>query len=128
MAAAPGVAAARRRDPPAPPPGVIEVEYGRWDGMFEIDSPEILPDFAQATVYGSLQYNGGIDCPVGLVRVKAWLFGDGGLHVGTTVWEASQSTGGAEVTGREPLPFEAIAMIQQAAESAVLRFTAVECL
>ena len=51
------------------------------------------------------------------------------MHVGTTLWESTQSTGdGAEVTGREPLVFEAIGTIDQAAESAVVRFLAVECL
>jgi hypothetical protein len=115
--------------PQARPPGVIEIDYGRWGGIFELDNPGIQPDFAQATLVGELQYRGGVDCPVGLVRIKAWLFGDGGLHVGTTEWESTQSTGdGAEVTGREPVPFEAISMIDQAAVSAVLRFTAVECL
>jgi hypothetical protein len=115
--------------PPAPPPGVIKIEYGRWGGIFELESPEILPDFGQATVVGALRYAGGMDCPVGLVRVKAWLFGDGALHVGTTVWESTQSTGdGAEVTGREPVVFEAVSRIDQAAVSAVLRFTAVDCL
>ena len=112
--------------PPAPPPGVIKVEYGSWDGMFELENPEIIPEFAQATVSGALRYDGGMDCPVGLVRAKVWLFGDGGLHVGTTVWDSTQST--SEVSGREPVVFEAIGAIDQAAVSAVVRFTAVECL
>jgi hypothetical protein len=107
---------------------VIEVDYGSWDGMFELESPEIIPDFAQATVSGGLRYYGGMDCVVGLVRVKVWLFG-GGRHVGTTVWESTQSTGdGAEVSGREPIVFEAISTIDQEAVSAVVRFIAVECL
>jgi hypothetical protein len=72
--------------------------------------------------------NGGMDCVVGLVRVKVWLFG-GGRHVGTTVWESTQSTGdGGEVSGREPIVFEAISAIDQEAVSAVVRFIAVECL
>src|SRR5262245_47836756 len=75
--------------PDAPPPGVIDVDYGQWEGMFELASPAILPDFAQASVTGELRYLGGVDCQVGLVRVKGWLFGDGGLHVGTTVWEST---------------------------------------
>jgi hypothetical protein len=107
---------------------VIDVQYGQWDGSFELANPAIQPDFAQATITGELRYLGGVDCQVGLVRVKAWLFG-GGLHVGTTMWESTQSTGdGGEVSGREPVPFEAISAIDQAAESAVLRFVAVECL
>ena len=47
----------------------------------------------------------------------------------TPVWEGTQSTGdGAEVSGREPVVFEAISTIDQEAVSAVVRFIAVECL
>ena len=70
-----------------------------------------------------------MDCPVGLVRVKAWLYSEGGTRVGTGVWESVQSTGdGGEVTGREPLPFELTTRIDEGPASAALRFTAVECL
>ncbi|MGH3042910.1 MAG: hypothetical protein ACRDNG_14445 [Gaiellaceae bacterium] len=114
--------------PPAPPPGEIAVDYGRWEGMFELESPEIVPDFGQATLAAGLAYMGGVDCPVGLVRVKVWFFGETGL-VGTALWESAQSTGaGGEVTGREPVPFEAYGAIDQEATSAAVRFTAVECL
>ena len=115
--------------PPAPPPGVIRVDYGRWDGVFELANPTIVPEFGVASVVGELHYRGGVDCPVGLVRVRAWLYNDRGHLVGRSVWESTQSTGdGAEVTGREPLPFEAYGPISEGPSSAVLRFTAVECL
>ncbi len=115
--------------PPAPRPGVIDVDYGRWDGIFELASPEIVPDFGIASVFGELRYRGGVDCPVGLVRVRAWFYNERGHLVGATVWESVQSTGeGAEVTGREPLPFEAYGQASEAPMSAALRFTAVECL
>ena len=114
--------------PPAPPPGQIVVDYDRWEGIFELDGPELVPDFGQATLAAGLAYRGGVDCPVGLVRVKVWFFGEPGL-VGTALWESAQSTGeGGEVTGREPLPFEAYGQIDQEATSAAVRFTAVECL
>lgn len=113
--------------PPAPPPGEIAVDYGRWEGIFDLESPEIVPDFGQATLAAGFAYRGGLDCPVGLVRVKVWFFGEPGL-VGTALWESVQSTGeGGEVTGREPLPFEAYGQIDQQATSAAVRFTAVEC-
>ena len=115
--------------PPAPPPGTIEVDYGRWDGVFELANPTIIPDFGVATVSGEFHYRGGVDCPVGLVRVRTWFYNEGGQVVGRTVWESTQSTGdGAEVTGREPLPFEAYGQISEGPSSAALRFTAVECL
>jgi hypothetical protein len=114
--------------PPAPPPGEIVVDYGRWEGIFELENPEIFPDFAQATLAAGLTYRGGVDCPVGLVRVKVWFFGEPGL-VGTALWESAQSTGeGGEVTGREPLPLEAYGTISQEATSAAVRVLSVECL
>jgi len=115
--------------PPAPPPGTIDVDYGRWDGVFELANPTIVPDFGVATVSGEFHYRGGVECPVGLVRVRTWFYSERGQVVGRTVWESTQSTGdGAEVTGREPLPFEAYGQISEGPSSAALRFTAVECL
>lgn len=115
--------------PPAPPPGVIEVDYGSWDGVFELASPEIVPDFAASSVIGELSYLGGVDCAVGLVRVRAWFYSEGGTMIAGTVWESVQSTGdGGEVTGREPVPFEAYGQVSEAPASAALRFTAVDCL
>lgn len=115
--------------PPAPPPGVIDVDYGSWDGVFDLASPEIVPDFAAASVIGELSYLGGVDCAVGLVRVRGWFYSEGGAMIGATVWESVRSTGaGGEVTGREPVPFEAHGQVSEAPVSAALRFTAVECL
>lgn len=115
--------------PGGPAPGAIEVDYGQWEGFFELGNPSIVPDFGIASVVGELRYLGGVDCPVGLVRVRAWFYDDGGVLVGETVWESVQSTGeGGEVTGRESLPFEAVGQISRLPASAALRFTAVECL
>ncbi len=115
--------------PPAPPPGVIDVDYGQWDGMFELQNPAIQPDFGQATVVGGLRYFGGLDCPVGTVRVRVWFYSGSGRRVGSGTWDSGVSTGdGGEVTGREPLPFEAYATISEGPESAAIRFTAAECL
>ena len=105
------------------------MDYGRWDGVFELSNPTIVPDFGVATVSGEFHYRGGVDCPVGLVRVRTWFYNEGGQVVGRTLWESTQSTGdGAEITGREPLPFEAYGQISEGPSSAALRFTAVECL
>jgi hypothetical protein len=115
--------------PPAPSAGVIDVDYGRWEGIFDLAGAEIVPDFGIASVVGELRYLGGVDCPVGLVRVRTWFYNEGSDLIGKTVWESMQSTGeGAEVTGREPLPFEAYGQASEAPASAALRFTAVECL
>jgi hypothetical protein len=114
--------------PPAPPPGVIAVDYGSWDGNFELENAEIVPEFGFASVVGELTYVGGLECPVGLVRVRTWFYSPQGAVIGRTVWESVQSTGaGGEVTGREPLPFEAYGPISEEPASAALRFVAVEC-
>jgi hypothetical protein len=63
--------------PPAPAAGVVDVDYGRWVGIFELQNPEIVPDFGIASVVGELRYLGGMDCPVGLVRVRAWFYNEG---------------------------------------------------
>jgi hypothetical protein len=66
---------------------------------------------------------------VGLVRARTWLYDDRGRVVGETLWLSTDSTGeGAEVTGREPLPFDARAQVSQDASSAVVRFGVVQCL
>lgn len=117
------------RVPSAPPPGEITIDYGRWEGMFEVEAMELVPDFALSTVVGELKYLGGVDCQVGLVVVKSWYFNASGERVGTGLWESTFATGeGGEVTGREPLPFEAWGSVSEFAESAALRFTRVECL
>jgi hypothetical protein len=91
--------------------------------------PSIVHGAEATSVVGELYYFGGVDCPVGLVRVRAWFYDEGGPVVGGTAWESVQSTGeGAEVSGREPLPFEARGRASEAPAAASLRFTAVECL
>jgi hypothetical protein len=107
---------------------VIAVDYGSWDGNFELENAEIVPEFGFASVVGELTYVGGLECPVGLVRVRTWFYSPQGAVIGRTVWESVQSTGaGGEVTGREPLPFEAYGPISEEPASAALRFVAVEC-
>ena len=115
--------------PKAPPPGTIAIDYGRWDGIFEIASPAMLPEFGLATVVAEFRYLGGVDCSIGLVRVRGWFFNGSGKRVGTGLWESVYSTReGGEVTGREQLPFEAYGTVTEVAESVALRVTAVECL
>jgi hypothetical protein len=114
--------------PTAPPPGTIAVDYGQWDGMFEIASPEIVPDFGMASVLGELRYFGGVDCTIHRIVVRGWFYSGNGQFVGTALWESAYSTGeGGEVTGREGLPFEAYGTVSELPESAALRFVKVEC-
>jgi len=115
--------------PPAPPPGTIQVDYGQWDGVFEIADPTIVPDFGMASVTGELRYFGGVDCgQVRRVVVRGWFYNAKGQFVGPALWESAYATGeGGEVSGREGLPFEAYGNVSELPESAVLRFVKVEC-
>ena len=71
-----------RRRAARPAAGTIAVDYGRWDGVFELANPTIVPDFGVASVVGEFDYRGGVDCPVGLVRVRTWFYNEGGQVVG----------------------------------------------
>ena len=114
--------------PPAPPRGTIAIDYRQWDGMFEISSPEIVPDFGMASVNGELRYFGGVDCQIHRIVVRGWFYSASGQFIGTTLWESAMATGdGGEVTGREGLPFEAYGNVSELPESAALRFAKVEC-
>jgi hypothetical protein len=116
------------RRPPAPPRGTIEIDYGEWEGMFEIDAPSIVPDFGMASVTGELRYFGGVECQIHRIVVRGWFYSHNGQFVGTALWESAYATGqGGEVTGREGLPFEAYGNVSEAPESAALRFVKVEC-
>jgi hypothetical protein len=117
-----------RGRPTAPPLGTIAVDYGQWDGMFEVASPEIVPDFGMASVLGELRYFGGVDCTIHRIVVRGWFYSGNGQFVGTARWESAYSTGeGGEVSGREGLPFEAYGTVSELPESAALRFVKVEC-
>jgi hypothetical protein len=114
--------------PPAPPPGTIQIDYGQWDGVFEIADPEIVPDFGLAYVTGELRYLGGVDCQIHRMVVRGWFYSGNGQFVGPLLWESEYATGpGGEVTGREGLPFEANGNVSELPESAALRFVKVEC-
>jgi len=115
--------------PPAPPRGTIQVDYGKWNGVFEIADPAIVPDFGMAYVTGELRYFGGVECgQVRRVVVRGWFYNASGQFVGPALWESAYATGeGGEVTGREGLPFEAYGNVSELPESAVLRFVKVEC-
>jgi hypothetical protein len=114
--------------PPAPPRGTIQIDYGQWNGVFEIADPEIVPDFGMAYVTGELRYFGGVDCQIHRMVVRGWFYNAKGQFVGPALWESAYATGeGGEVTGREGLPFEAYGTVSELPESAALRFVKVEC-
>lgn len=115
---------------PAPPPGTIAVDYGRWEGLFEISETEIVPEFGLATVTGQFRYLGGGPCSqVGVVELRGQFYSPTGRPIGKGLWESIWVTGdGAEVPQREPLYLEFYGQVSEAAESARIRFTRVDCL
>ena len=115
---------------PAPPAGTIEVDYGRWEGMFELSDLEIVPEFGLATVTGEFRYLGGGECSqLGAVVLKGQFYSPSGQPIGKGLWESIWVTGdGAEVPQREPLYLEFYGAVTEAAESARIRFTRVDCL
>jgi hypothetical protein len=115
---------------PAPPPGTIAVDYGRWEGMFEISDTEIVPDFGLATVTGQFRYLGGTACSqLGVVELTGNFYGRSGKPIGKGLWDSIWATGdGAEVPQREPLYLEFYGAVTEGAESARIRFTRVDCL
>jgi hypothetical protein len=115
---------------PAPPPGTIAVDYGRWEGLFEISDTEIVPEFGLATVTGQFRYLGGGACSqLGVVELRGQFYSPSGRPIGKGLWESIWVTGeGAEVPQREPLYLEFYGQVSEAAESARIRFTRVDCL
>lgn len=115
---------------PAPPPGTIAVDYGRWEGLFEISETEIVPEFGLATVTGQFRYLGGGECSqLGVVELRGQFYSSSGQPIGKGNWESIWVTGeGAEVPQREPLYLEFYGAVTDAAESARIRFTRVDCL
>ena len=118
------------RGAPAPPPGTIEVDYGRWEGLFELSDMEIVPEFGIATVTGEFRYLGGGECSqLGVVELRGQFYSPSGQPIGKGLWESIWVTGdGAEVPQREPLYLEFYGAVSEAAESARIRFARVNCL
>ena len=114
----------------APSSGTIAVDYGRWEGLFEISDAEIVPEFAFATVTGEFRYLGGADCSqLGFVELRGQFYGPTGQPIGEGLWESIWVTGeGAEVPQREPLWLEFRGEVSEEPASARIRFTRVDCL
>ncbi|MGH3022742.1 MAG: hypothetical protein ACRDNI_03725 [Gaiellaceae bacterium] len=110
-------------------PGTIQVDYGRWEGLFELEASEIVPEIGLATVTGELRYFGGADCQLGRVEIRGRFYNAAGQQIGPGAWNSTWVTGeGAEVPTREPLYVEFYGTVGESAEAAYLRFTKVECL
>ena len=115
--------------PASRPAGTIQVDYGRWNGLFALESPEIVLEIGLATVKGQLRYLGGADCQLGRVEIRGRFYDGAGDQIGAGAWDSTWVTGeGGEFPHREPLYLEFYGEVGEAAEAAYLRIVNVECL
>ena len=115
--------------PASRPAGTIQVDYGRWNGLFTLESPEIVLEIGLATVTGQLRYLGGADCQLGRVEIRGRFYDGAGDQIGAGAWDSTWVTGeGGEFPHREPLYLEFYGEVGEAAEAAYLRIVNVECL
>lgn len=115
--------------PASRPAGTIQVDYGRWNGLFALESPEIVLEIGLATVTGQLRYLGGADCQLGRVEIRGRFYDGAGDQIGAGAWDSTWVTGeGGEFPHREPLYLEFYGEVGEAAEAAYLRIVNVECL
>ena len=115
--------------PASRPAGTIQVDYGRWNGLFALASPEIVLEIGLATVTGQLRYLGGADCQLGRVEIRGRFYHGAGDQIGAGAWDSTWVTGeGGEFPHREPLYLEFYGEVGEAAEAAYLRIVNVECL
>lgn len=115
--------------PASLPAGTIQVDYGRWNGLFELEAPEIVLEIGLATVTGQLRYLGGADCQLGRVEIRGRFYDGTGEQIGAGAWDSTWVTGeGGEFPHREPLYLEFYGEVGEAAEAAYLRIMNVECL
>lgn len=105
--------------PPADP-GAIEIDYGRWQGMFELTDATLVPSLQASTVGGQFTYRGGAGCPVRTVVVDGRFYDREDIPVGLARWESSWVTGEAGLERGKPVPFGAYGSVLHLATSAEL--------
>lgn len=112
--------------PPARP-GAIEIDYGRWEGMFRLTDTSLVPSLQTATVGGQLTYLGGAGCPVIDVVVEGRFYDREEVPVGLANWESSWVTGANGLAEDRPVPFGAYGSVIHLATSAELEVVKVIC-
>lgn len=112
--------------PPADP-GAIEIDYGRWQGMFRLTDAKLVPTLQASTVGGQFTYLGGAGCAVRNVVVDGRFYDREDVPVGLARWESRWVTGEAGLARRKPVPFGAYGSVLHLATSAELELVRVVC-
>jgi hypothetical protein len=105
----------------------IEIDYGRWAGVFEVTGATLVPSLQTSTVGGQFTYLGGANCPVRNVVVEGRFYDEEQVPVGLANWESAWVTGEGGLERGRPVPFGAHGSVLHLATSAELRIVRVVC-
>jgi hypothetical protein len=114
-------------DGPPANPGAIEIDYGRWQGMFEVADARIVPSLQTSTAGGEFTYLGGVRCPIRNVVVEGRFYDRERVSVGLALWESTWVTGESGLEERRPVPFGAYGSVLHRATSGELQVVRVVC-
>ena len=112
--------------PPARP-GAVQIDYGRWEGMFKLTDASLVPSLQASTVGGQFTYLGGAGCPIRNVVVEGRFYDRDRIPVGLAGWESSRVTGNAGLEQGKPVPFGAYGSVLHLATSAELEVVRLVC-
>jgi hypothetical protein len=112
---------------PAADSEAIEIDYGRWRGVFEVTGATLAPSLQSSTVDGQLTYLGGANCPVRNVVVEGRFYDRERIPVGLASWESAWVTGEAGLERGRAVPFGAYGSVLHRVASAEVRIVRVVC-
>jgi hypothetical protein len=64
----------------------IKINYGEWDGLFDIRKSKLTTVYGSPGVVAQFVYLGGGDCKLGYVEVDGTFFDKKGNIIGTGIW------------------------------------------
>jgi hypothetical protein len=105
----------------------IEIDYGRWRGVFEVTGATLVPSLQTSTVGGQFTYLGGANCPVRNVVIEGRFYDEEQVPVGLASWESAWVTGEGGLERGRPVPFGAYGSVLHRAASAEVRIVRVVC-
>jgi hypothetical protein len=111
----------------SPREGRIEIDYGRWQGMFVVTGATLVPSLQGSTVGGQFTYRGGATCPIGNVVVEGRFYDREEVPIGVAHWESSWVTGDGGLEEGRPVSFGAYGNVFRLATAAELEVVRVVC-
>jgi hypothetical protein len=100
--------------------GKVAINWGGWDGLFEMTDAAVKASGGRAAVVGHLEYLGGGACDVGYIELTA-AFLDGKREVGSGTWSAPA------LAEREPVRVKASGDVSRAPDGARLVMSDARC-